>query len=458
MCVSSQHLIISIAGFTEASLGRFLQAIQLYILIVFTLVSPYYGIQKLEADDKRATRPASSFRGLGRWSVITSGMGNDAGFGRQSQFLRASTSPTQRLSTWLSSRLAPKRDPQQDRLWNKDRPDLEAPPTPGDRNVDDDASPSQAMFNEKPLQATYNYNAPYANNMTSSEGTGGLMTPFSVVPNAISSGDSPIRTPPAAATFPPRPALNIAPESRNLNGKYTAQFQVRQSYESDSDSPIYGINGVIRAARQEYDERARRSFFAEPKSVAINQLRKEQEGLERSIANMAKFSPSRAPPAPQDSEPSRSPRFDTSREVPSFINGTAPSESLRSDFSLRDFPSPPASLLRNNTVPSPTFPAVISTASKVRGINRTSEPDSNKDGTEMVDDMQFAMVPPRMPAAFDQRRASFPSAMRESATSSADGVNRILSAYAESEDDIGGQRVRMSGTNNRLDVTSFIGG
>lgn len=405
-------------------------------------------MQKQEVEDKRATRPASSFRGVGTWSVI----GNDTGFGRQSQFLRASrTSPTQRLSTWLSSRLAPKRDPQQDRLWNKDRPDLEAPPTPGDRIMDDEPSPSQAIFNEKLPQATYN--APYVNNITSSEGTAGLMTPFSVV-NALTSGDSPIRTPPAAR-FPPKPTLNtkMVSETRNPNKNFTAQFQVRRSYDSESDSPIYGINGVIRAARQEYDDRARRSVRLEPNSVALDQLRREQEGLERSIANMAMFSPSKAEQAP----PRRSQDNDQGREIPSFIQGTAPSESLRSDFSLRDFPSPPASLFRNNTAPSPTFPAVIATASKVRGINMTPEPEGRK-SIEKVDDMQFDMVPPQMPAAIERRRASFPSAMRESATSSADGMNRILSAYAESEDDIGGQRVRMSGTNNRLDVTSFIGG
>lgn len=62
-----------------------------------------------------------------------------------------------------------------------------------------------------------------------------------------------------------------------------------------------------------------------------------------------------------------------------------------------------------------------------------------------------------MPAAFaQQRRASFPFT-RESAASSMDGTSRIISTYAESEDDIGGKRVRMSGVNNRLDVTSFIG-
>jgi hypothetical protein len=316
--------------------------------------------------------------------------------------------------------------------------------------MEDEPSPSQAMFNEKVLQATYN--APYVNNITSSEGTGGLMTPFSGI-NAITSGESPIRTPPAATIFPPKPTLNINTglEPRNPNN-FTAQFQVRESYDSESDSPIYGINGVIRAARQEYDDRARRSVYMESKSVAIDQLRKEQEGLERSIANMAMFYPSRA----QEPPPRRS-QDNEGREIPSFIQGTAPSESLRSDFSLRDFPSPPASLFRNTTAPSPTFPAVIAKASKVRGINMNPEPEPRK-STEKVDDIEFDMLPPQMPAAFERRRASFPSAVRESATSSADGVNRILSAYADSEDDIGSQRVRMSGTNNRVDVTSFIGG
>jgi hypothetical protein len=78
--------------------------------------------------------------------------------------------------------------------------------------------------------------------------------------------------------------------------------------------------------------------------------------------------------------------------------------------------------------------------------------------TQVVEDVQFAMVPPRMPAAYQGRRASFPAMARESTTSSMDGMARIISTYADSEDDVGGKRVRMSSADNRLDVTSFIGG
>lgn len=466
-------LTLDTVGFTESSLGRLLQAIQVYVLIVFSLISPYYG-EPADLTDRSPSKRASSFRGLrfsniGRWSVLTSAppvadMNKAEKTEPFDMEVPRRPSPPQRLSSWLNSKLvAPKRDPQEDRLWNKDQPDLEAPLTPGDRNGDDDASPIQAKYFDRPLSATWQ--GPYVNVQNSTEAsTAEGVSLFSRAENGTNS-TTPISAPPKAAlanTNPPgtRPtSISAVPPL----GKFIGQFEVRQSFESGSDSPIYGINGIVqRDSKRQNSQRSRRSTYMDANQTnALYQLRKEQAELEKSMASMAAFSPSRESftvknPTTIDPGFGRA-RFAESgnQVVSSFLS--APSGSFKSDFSLRDFPSPPGSLYQATRQETPSPPNVQNPKEALPSRKSEKSPKGLPGETEVVEDVQFAMVPPRMPAAFQQRRASFPFT-RESATSSMDGMSRIISTYAESEDDIGGKRVRMSGVNNRLDVTSFIGG
>jgi hypothetical protein len=193
------------------------------------------------------------------------------------------------------------------------------------------------------------------------------------------------------------------------------------------------------------------------------QLQKETAELERSMGSLAAFSPSRASfttkaTTNKDAGFGRARNAESGTQFVASYMG-APSESFKSDFSLRDFPSPPGSVYPGAT-PESSTPGGIVVSLKEKARQKLGEGNSGEDlgATEIVEDVQFAMVPPRMPAAYQRRRASFPTIVRESGLSSMDGMSRIISTYAESEDDIGGKRVRMSGSNNRLDVTSFIGG
>lgn len=446
-------LMINIAGFTESPLGRFLQAIQLYVLLVLLLVSPFYGMGSQE-EDSPDPRRASSFRGLrfstvSRWSVI-----NPPNQAEEQGPMRVS--PSQRLSSWLNTRLATRRDPQEDRLWNKDKPDLEAPPTPGDRNIDDnDASPIEPRMFEKPLQATWQ--GPYLPDPISPAGsTSNPTTPSNpgqiVTVTAKVTADS---KPLLAPNLPPPNQSGTSGSSSNPNsvsGRFIGKFEINESYESDSDSPIYGINGIIQK-KAKRNEKKRRSRFAENRLSAIDQLKKEQEELEKSVASMAAYSPSKYEFSrkTKSEENSNELRPDSAAALnASFLNAGL-SESVRSDFSLRDFPSPPVSIFAGSRVKLTESPP------KITSFGAMADKQS-ADGLEVVEDVQFAMVPPRMPAVYQRRRASFPAGARESVTSSMDGIPRIISAYADSEDDLGGKRVRMSSANNRLDVTSFIGG
>ncbi|CAG8612302.1 2881_t:CDS:2, partial [Acaulospora colombiana] len=199
---------------------------------------------------------------------------------------------------------------------------------------------------------------------------------------------------------------------------------------------------------------------------AIDQLQKERDMLDHSMAGMAAFSPSKPDFAGAGSRIIARPS-DPPPEAPGMLRisngGGMLSESLRSDFSINDFPSPPGSL-SNRSTGETTPPDTTTAATTVDTLLSQMKPSPSTNQsvspipTEVVEDVQFAMVRPRIPASYQRRRASFPSVVRESATSSNDGMFRIISAYAESEDDLGGKRVRMSSANNRLDVTSFIGG
>lgn len=419
--------------------------------------------------DKPISKRVSSFRGLRssdvpRWSALNSAAPvGDATTAEEDKGLPAEIniprrpSPTQRLSSWLNNRLVPKKDPQEDRLWNRDQPDLEAPQTPVEQIPDDDPSPVQGKYFDKPLTATWQ--GPYINTQYSTEtSTTDVQSPFSGAANGTNL-TTPISAPPKAATSGTS-ATPVAPI-----GRFVGQFELRRSFESRSDSPIYGINGIVPRdnKRQKSQLSPRSTYINDNEPNAVYQLHKEQAELEKSISSLAAFSPFRASFATKTTKNGgsglgrvRNAEFGL-QLTPSVIG--APSESAKSDFSLRDFPSPPGFLYPGVKEDSQLRENVIVRA-KETGREKAVERNSDEPlgATEIVEDVQFALVPPRMLAAYQQRRASFPTVVRESGLSSLDGMSRVISAYADSEDDIGGKRVRMSGSNNRLDVTSFIGG
>ncbi|CAG8766803.1 13048_t:CDS:1, partial [Acaulospora colombiana] len=224
-------------GFTEAPLGRFLQAVQLYILIVFLLVSPYYGQNKQELPEPIDTKRASSFRGL-RLSIIDPVSARLDSTEELEKPRRPS--PSQRLSSWLTNRLVPKRDPQQDRLWVKDQPDLEAPTTPGGKSVDEDPSPSQARFLEKPLTASTTWQDPYSNNSNVPFDFNDIQptTNAPSVPQPNRRRSQTVNT-----QMSPLRRASMLSDSKD-SAIYVARFSVDKTYESDSDSPVYGINGI----------------------------------------------------------------------------------------------------------------------------------------------------------------------------------------------------------------------
>ncbi|KAG8797073.1 hypothetical protein FRC17_007851, partial [Serendipita sp. 399] len=346
---------------------------------------------------------------------------------------------------------------------------------------------------------------PYDSNVVSSPGASFLpLTPFSenrstyattpATATVTASKSTLISLPPPPRTVAPAPPkADVAFDAKSdvvatasikmetpAAGRFKGAIEVRQSYDSDSDSPVYGINGIIKreaskkrreAERQQQQQEIR---IVEPREANKSGVESYSPSRPLIIAAGNKGFGRQAPPSNLGDGPI----------TPSYLSGgPGMSESLKSDFSLRDFPSPPGVMgfpSPSPPAPVPTLPngfklagaaAASSGGSKVRrtpasSAASASSPVAVPDDTEsvsdlkIVDDVQFAMIPVQRPvvAMSNPRRASFPTMVRESGASSfLDGTTRILSGYAESEDEVGAKRVRISGMDNRLDVTSFIG-
>ncbi|QRW05008.1 hypothetical protein RhiLY_04007 [Ceratobasidium sp. AG-Ba] len=183
------------------------------------------------------------------------------------------------------------------------------------------------------------------------------------------------------------------------------------------ESPIYGLEGIIASLGGDLlpEEELPRRMVPDSATYspgAVSFMRKQAE-LDRSVANLQAFSPE------NNQRPLYGIGDNTNPSVPSLGQE---STSLRSDFSLSNFPSPPAAKL---SFPGPS-----------RRTSMTVRP-----GEVDLDDIRFTLAPPRMPAASsDGRQVSFPSTTRGS---------DILQIQPRST-------ANSNGT--QWDVTSFIGG
>ncbi|KAG8744686.1 hypothetical protein FRC10_009600 [Ceratobasidium sp. 414] len=186
------------------------------------------------------------------------------------------------------------------------------------------------------------------------------------------------------------------------------------------ESPIYGLEGIIASLGGDLlpdeeipPQRAMRVDSATYSPRAASFLRKQAE-LDRSVANLRPFSPEGT-----IRQPLYGLNDNTNPSVPSLEQGSA---SYKSDFSLSNFPSPPAAKL---SFPGPS-----------RRISAATRP-----GEVDLDDLRFTLAPPRMPATTpDGRQVSFPSTTRGS---------DILQVQP---------RVAANSNGTQWDVTSFIGG
>ncbi|KAH7345194.1 hypothetical protein B0J17DRAFT_712801 [Rhizoctonia solani] len=203
-----------------------------------------------------------------------------------------------------------------------------------------------------------------------------------------------------------------------------AQLNPRQQMANPGDeSPIYGLEGIIQSLggdllpdeelRSQQGSVMRRN--SAPYSPGAASFLRTQADIDRSVADLRKFESSRSPV-------SLRPLY----ALPGGANPSDPSlgpesTSLRSDFTLSNFPSPPAAVLG--------YPGLAQRNSVAAGPGEVD-----------FDDIRFTLTPPRMPAAIDGRQLSFPSTTRGS------DIFQLQSRIAETPN------------KTQWDVTSFIGG
>ena len=193
----------------------------------------------------------------------------------------------------------------------------------------------------------------------------------------------------------------------------------RRSWQPDS--PVYGLNGIVRPSTCESGLRSQSSVtVADPdRGSGISDLFRKQEELDNSIAALKLFGGSAGlPSSPSSSKQSGEP------------------STTRSEFSLSNFPNPPRV---NNSEPddageprSRRSPSPVRTARPVRLNPRSIS----------VDNVPFDLVPPRI----------YVSRMEHNRT-----LSVPESEIADSDVLVSSRTPRFDSQGTQYDVTSFIG-
>ena len=432
-------------AFSESSAGRFLVAVAEYLIIVFLLITtfrPPAPTPPPENDRKRV----SSFQGLRIRSheSALAAMGPQANGGLTVQVDRpsgSSRSSAARLSAWIGSRAhslagrpRPALERDEVRLWNQEDAERGLSPSMSERRmtgISDVPSPfteeaKQSARWQDPAYMAVMAESPWSAGKRSVTPTTARQAVFSSVEveqdRIVIKPDEVVVRPPSTApsAIPSYYVREITPPSP-LN--LAAQLPTRQVVTS---SPIYGLTGTIRGDRYSpvVDSRPYGELdIASARSSGFENLLREQNELEKSIAALKLFAPDAGD---RDSQTTSSGDRNSNRNS-TAVRGSRlglESASMKSEFSLSNFPQPPRS--RHST----------------DGRRKGSDSGSSL-GTERGSGA-FSLVLPRMPAAIEESemRQSLPKSTRNS-------EDTTVPVTRPSRLDSGG---------TQYDVTSFIGG
>ncbi|KIK71151.1 hypothetical protein GYMLUDRAFT_33285 [Collybiopsis luxurians FD-317 M1] len=346
--------------FSETALGRLLQALTVYVMILFLLVVAFYKIPV------RPMRPRSSFQSpytgeekqpvnmaMGfttdlepvTFDVVPSATAND-------------TRTMSRVSSWI---LAPRKnkEKQEDlegapgltQLEITEAPSAAAPGrqiSPGSRRQS-----TQVVLPAEPERVVRDSGLSFtpAPALTPAPAdTSSVLLPTDKIENQESPSES-------------RPSIGVSlryygVESRMSFPNPTFWGNDASSYQSSgTDSPVYGLNGIVNKRKQ--DRISTDSVLTSnrrPSMSSFDELIQQQAELDRSIAALRLFSP----PEPSIGEPQTQPlevqseNLPTDAPTPGAVTSpetansnnrtlsTLTSSSARSDFSLSHFPDPPA--------------------------------------------------------------------------------------------------------------------
>ncbi|KAJ7675359.1 hypothetical protein B0H17DRAFT_133913 [Mycena rosella] len=335
--------------FSETTLGRFLQAVETYSLILSLLIFTFYNVPRSEPATVPAPRKRSSFftgfqspkREQSQYQesfpvaelpVIQIGRGvasSDRPTSRESTISR--------LSSWINVRRPPQCNSGEQKLWNTGDAEMGI-------STEMRASTPDGSVEEGPMSPAVNVSdeqrrAPLTVNTTERQNSAPL-TPMLELPTPSTS----------------RPFTGVSFASyygMASNSRLTLPGAVRGDDSRNTDSPVYGLNGILTPAGPAAPEspilsRRPPSSPPPPESPSdqrdslnsFDELLRQQTELDRSIAALRLFSPTTTVmsiPSPPDA-PKLSSADVNSR---SFSVSSNKSVSNRSEFSLSIFPDPP---------------------------------------------------------------------------------------------------------------------
>ncbi|KAG0709003.1 hypothetical protein DFH29DRAFT_993844 [Suillus ampliporus] len=446
-------------AFTESILGRLLQGVELYILIVFMMILHFFRHKKMPTVPKigdlamlNVKLPEQPRESTFRLSPpVVSTPRPTTPFSSENQGRSVNTdvarhSPLTTVSPWVSwrmSRRESKQDEEKVKLWDQsdagrgalDQLDM-GQGSARDQSMTSAASAMGKRFTE--WRDIVNYSVPSSSVLSMLDGqsvsTGSR--------NGSQSSGQILHA--IRANIPPRPlplkvqtmSLIAIPETAtSSNESGTAVIMTAPPDPPAQDSPIYGFKGVTRQPSQVSSRQC-------SSSGSLEELLELQNELDKTIAALRLFSPS----SPFSASPSS-----TSPSSPSSLRSDSNhAEQLRqssstgartvSDFSLSNFPSPPWLTSRVPSLPAP-LPAVKLRLKEDRRVRLRLRQDSTSDALGLL-------LPPRVPAALTDMPSSPRSDLMSDSPYQED--NGILPADA-------GRSSRFNSGGTQYEITSFIG-
>lgn len=436
-------LISSAVAFTESTVGRLLQAFEVYIIVVFAVVTAFLryrdillstSLQDRERRDVVLTLPeparGSTFRitlpfiETPRISTILGSAIQTKESSREA-LRRSAHRSLNHVSSWVSSRVSRNRARYEDdevRLWNAEKVKVDPPYT---GNTDRGLARGSASLTQGSKELAEPLREVSANDISISSAQPAILRPmdsegfeYGGQISRPSRTDVPQRpTPPQDQTSPATVSSVRSPTSSGVNcaGNMTATAEA---------SPVYGLSGI-------------QSFPSVSNSrTSLDELLRQQNQLDQSIKALKLFS-ARTSANSSHSNSTTSPRSMELTRSPSTGQRTVSSE-----VSLSSFPIPPWL-----TTPVPSLPSSNPSSIKRTRGNRLARLAAARP-TPVQD--TFSSVSPML-SATSLVDIQSPLRLNSIPRSPLGEENESLSAEA-------GMFSRSDSAGTQYNVTSFIGG
>lgn len=412
-------------AFTESILGRLLQAIELYILIVFMMILHFFRHKKTPAISKtvdaallRVKLPEQARESTFRLSppvASTPRVTALSNSGNQTRSINADVSRHSVLATvsrapwvyWRMSNGQANQDEEKVKLWDQseagkgalDLPDVGQGST-GNQSMTSAASVTDRVSTE--WRDIVNDSVPNSSGLSvldaqsASTGSKNGSVSSGQIRQAVRA-DIPARPHPLKLQTMSLIAIPATATSSNENG--AAVVMTAPPDPPAQDSPIYAIKGFTPQPPQVHSRQC-------SSSRSLEELLELKNELDKTIAMLRLFSPSspisHSPASASPSSPS-SPRSD-SNQTEQLRRSSSTGARSQSEFSLSNFPTPPWSASRVPSLPTP-LPAVKLRSKEDRWARLRLGQDAISD--------TLGLPLPRIPAAL----ADMPSSPRSDFTS-----------------------------------------